>query len=108
MVACTRVAPPLMAAATCTARVIVRERNRTLVTTQVRGVVYLVGAGPGDPGLLTVRGRALLDSCDAIAVDALANPSILASARVANPGVEVHDVGKRGGSSESTPSAHTQ
>jgi uroporphyrinogen III methyltransferase/synthase len=66
------------------------------------GIVYLVGAGPGDPGLLTVRGRELLESCDAIATDALANPAIVAAARLANPGVEVHDVGKRGGSSESS------
>src|SRR5437870_10201042 len=33
------------------------------------GVVYLVGAGPGDPGLITVRGRELLESCDAIGFD---------------------------------------
>ena len=66
------------------------------------GIVYLVGAGPGDPGLLTVRGRDLLAMCDAIATDALANPEIIASARLVNPGVEVHDVGKRGGSSESS------
>ena len=65
------------------------------------GVVHLVGAGPGDPGLLTVRGRELLARCDAIASDALANPAIVAAARLANPGVEVHDVGKRGGSGES-------
>ena len=65
------------------------------------GVVYLVGAGPGDPGLLTVRGRELLARCDAIAADALANPAIVAAARQTNPGVEVHDVGKRGGSGES-------
>jgi uroporphyrinogen III methyltransferase/synthase len=65
------------------------------------GVVYLVGAGPGDPGLLTVRGRDLLARCDAIATDALANPAIVAAARLANPAVEVHDVGKRGGSGES-------
>ena len=67
-----------------------------------RGIVYLVGAGPGDPGLLTVRGRDLLASCDAIATDALANPAIVAAARVANPGVEVHHVGKRGGRSDSS------
>jgi uroporphyrinogen III methyltransferase/synthase len=63
--------------------------------------VYLVGAGPGDPGLLTVRGRDLLARCDAIATDALANPAIVAAARAANPDVEVHEVGKRGGSADS-------
>jgi uroporphyrinogen III methyltransferase/synthase len=67
-----------------------------------RGIVYLVGAGPGDPGLLTVRGRDLLATCDAIATDALANPAIVAAARLVNPGVEVHDVGKRGGDSASS------
>jgi uroporphyrinogen III methyltransferase/synthase len=71
------------------------------VSARAEGIVFLVGAGPGDPGLLTVRGRDLLAGCDAIAVDALANPAIVASARAANPGVEVHEVGKRGGSGES-------
>ncbi len=61
------------------------------------GIVYLVGAGPGDPGLLTVRGQELLASCDVIAADALANPAIVAAARVVNPDVDVRDVGKRGG-----------
>ena len=65
------------------------------------GIVYLVGAGPGDPGLLTVRAQELLATCDAIAADALANPAIVAAARADNPDVEVHDVGKRGGSGES-------
>ena len=48
-----------------------------------------------------MRGRELLASCDAIATDALANPAIVAAARLVNPDVEVHEVGKRGGSSES-------
>jgi uroporphyrinogen III methyltransferase / synthase len=65
------------------------------------GIVYLVGAGPGDPALLTVRGRDLLATCDVIATDALANPAIVATARLTNPDVEILDVGKRGGSSES-------
>ncbi len=64
-------------------------------------MVYLAGAGPGDPGLLTVRARDLLATCDVIATDALANPAIVATARVANPNAEVLDVGKRGGSATS-------
>lgn len=65
------------------------------------GIVYLAGAGPGDPGLLTVRARDLLASCDVVATDALANPLIVEAARMANPGVQVLDVGKRGGSERS-------
>jgi uroporphyrinogen III methyltransferase/synthase len=71
------------------------------VSDAARGIVYLVGAGPGDPGLLTVRGRELLTSCDAIAADALANPAIVVEARRANPEVELYEVGKRGGSADS-------
>ena len=60
--------------------------------------MYLVGAGPGDPGLLTVRGRELLASCDTIVYDALVNPILvddgwLGRARES----EKIFVGKRGG-----------
>ena len=65
------------------------------------GIAYLVGAGPGDPGLLTVRGRELLDSCDAIVHDALANPSLLVRADSELPPPDLYDVGKRGGDERS-------
>jgi uroporphyrinogen III methyltransferase/synthase len=62
-------------------------------------MVHLVGAGPGDPGLLTVRGRELLASCDCVVYDYLVEPAIVA---LAAPDVVRHYVGKRGGRS-STP-----
>ena len=60
------------------------------------GTVYVVGAGPGDPGLITVRGQELIARCDAIVYDALANPALYRESRA-----ERHDVGKRGGSVDS-------
>ncbi len=48
-----------------------------------RGIVYLIGAGPGDPGLLTVRGRECLGRSDTVVYDYLANPALLAEAPAA-------------------------
>lgn len=67
------------------------------------GIVFLVGAGPGDAGLITVRGKKLVDSADAIVYDALINRSLLPP-NAAETGIpELFYVGKRGGDSKSVP-----
>ncbi len=58
------------------------------------GKVYLVGAGPGDPGLLTLKGRSLLERADSVVYDSLINADLL---RWARPEAEKLFVGKRGG-----------
>src|SRR5262249_27570379 len=63
-----------------------RRPRRRLVT------VYLVGAGPGDPGLLTVRARELIAAADVILFDRLIPPGILDGVTA-----ELLDVGKIGG-----------
>ena len=56
------------------------------------GKVYLVGAGPGDPGLLTLKGKAALERADVIVYDFLANEELL---RFAAPGAEKVRVPRR-------------
>ncbi len=45
-----------------------------------QGIVYLIGAGPGDPGLITVKGMDCLSRADVVVYDYLANPEFLDSA----------------------------
>ncbi len=64
-----------------------RNRERT-------GFVYLVGAGPGDPGLFTLKGKEVLEQADVVIYDRLANPRLL---KYASPDAEKIYVGKRTG-----------
>lgn len=59
------------------------------------GCVYLVGAGPGDPGLLTLKGKDCIASADTIFYDALINPELL---RYAKAAANIVYVGKKAGS----------
>ena len=67
------------------------------------GRVYLVGAGPGDPGLLTVRGRELIAAADVIIHDYLVDSRLLRSAR---PDAEIIPSGKSGDASNRDRQQH--
>ena len=56
--------------------------------------VFLVGAGPGDPGLITVRGKECIETADVIIYDYLAAPALLTHAQKK---AEIIYVGKKGG-----------
>ena len=56
--------------------------------------VYLIGAGPGDPGLLTIKAKELIETCDVVVYDYLANAEFLKYAR---KDAEIVYVGKKGG-----------
>ncbi len=75
-----------------------RKPFETKGTSEACGTVYLVGAGPGDPGLITIRGRECLEAADYVLYDGLTNASLLDYAAAA----VCESVGKHG-STERAP-----
>src|SRR5665213_137747 len=79
-------------------REFLNERNAAPAATELKqkpvGKVYFLGAGPGDPELLTVKARRILGSAEVVLHDALVAPEIVQLARA---DAEVYDVGKRCG-----------
>ena len=80
-----------------------RDLEDSGVRLSPRGRVFLVGAGPGDPELLTLRAHRLLTTASVVAYDELVAPAILA---LAPAGAELVAVGRRRGTSPDAPSIH--
>ena len=70
-----------------------KDRHDTTTRPRIAGAVCLVGAGPGDPELLTLRALRALEEADVVIHDRLAGSGIVALAR---PGAEVIEAGKEG------------
>ena len=66
----------------------------------MKGKVYLVGAGPGDPELLTLKALRLLRTADAVLHDDLVAPEIL---KLIPANAQVHNVGKQAARLQPSP-----
>lgn len=78
-------------------------REQSQVRLRAHGHVHLVGAGPGDPELLTVRALRLLEGAEVVAYDELVSDEILA---IAPKDAEFIAVGRRAGTCPDAPAIH--
>ena len=69
------------------------QTSTPINTTSTPGKVFLVGAGPGDPELLTLKAKRVLQQCDVLLYDYLVDSRIVGHC---NPNAEKHYVGKSG------------
>ena len=76
------------------ARTVKRQRSSSSSSEHARGRVFLVGAGPGAPDLITLRGAAVMSTADVIVYDALVSPELL---RLAPESAERIFAGKKSG-----------
>jgi len=81
-------------------RTVKRQRSLSSSSDNTRGRVFLVGAGPGAPDLITLRGATVISTADAIVYDALVSPELL---RLAPASAERIFAGKKGGAQHSVP-----
>ncbi len=88
------VAAHILAGREAQAEKLVRLELMTGVEARSAGEAYLVGAGPGDPGLVTIRGQQLIGQADVVLHDRLVSPEILDFARKE---AELIEVGKSAG-----------
>lgn len=68
-----------------------KSSKKSVMTSTRKGKIFLVGAGPGDPGLITARGLETLKQAEVVVYDALVNPSLV---RLSPARMKI-DVGKR-------------
>src|SRR3972149_5766652 len=74
-----------------------KDRFKSTKFMNKKGIVYLIGAGPGDPGLFTIKGQEYLAKADVIVYDYLVNPEIL---KYAKEEAEIIYAGKQSGAKE--------